>query len=240
MRGWLPLFLAAVLVTAIARFPLALAVHWSGAPVSAERIEGTIWKGRLEGATVDGYRLGRIDVSTRALPLLTGSVTSAVDVRGPVANGAALVSVRPGRLTFKLAEADVQIAPLNLRDAFGAPMSGTVEIRADNLTIAGGACRSGTVSISTDTLQKSAVRYGGEGFRLSGDGHCEDDIFLLPLSGSGPEGAADVTIRISAAGYQTELLIDPAEPDFAAVLSAYGFQQVGTRYSLIQRGEVFQ
>ena len=240
MRSWLPLFIAAVMVTAIVRFPLALAVHWSGAPVSAERIGGTIWKGYLQQATVDGYRLGRIDVSTHALPLLTGSLTAAVKVRGPVADGTALVSVRPGRLTFRSADADVQIAPLNLRDAFGAPMSGRVEIAADNLIIAGGACRGGTVAITTDTLQRSAVRYGGEGFTLAGDGRGEDDIFLLPLSGSGAEGAAEVTIRVSRTGYQTELLIDPAEPDFAAVLSAYGFQQVGTRYSLIQRGEVFQ
>lgn len=239
MRVWALLFGVTALLSAGIQFPLSLAIKLSGVPIQADRMTGTVWSGRLEGASLEGYPIGNVEMGAAFLPLLTGQLSARVDVDGPIARGKALISARPGRVRLNDAEALIWIAPLQLKDAFGAPMAGVVDITANDLVIADGACQAGQVSLSTDAYERSAVRYGGEGFPLSGDGVCEEGVFLLPLSGAGAEGSVEASIRVSKAGYQTELLVEPTDPQFGSLLAAYGFQQRGTQYSLIQRGEVF-
>ncbi|MEM9232629.1 MAG: type II secretion system protein N [Pseudomonadota bacterium] len=240
MGRWILLFAGTALLAVLVQFPLSLALRVSGAPVAADRVTGSVWAGRIEGATVQGYALGDVDVSAKLLPLITGRLVAAVDIEGPIARGHAVVTAQSGSLKFDETEAAVNIAPLALRDAFGAPMSGIVNLTADELELsADGRCLGGRAGLSTDTLQRSAVRYGGEGFQLSGEGACQDGVFILPLAGMGPEGSADVTIRVSRAGYQTEVVFVPTDQQLAAALSAYGFERDGGQYSLIQRGDVF-
>ncbi|RFB01651.1 type II secretion system protein N [Parvularcula marina] len=240
MFRWVALFGLSAVVAAVAMFPLNLALLLSAAPVEAQKVTGTVWKGRIEGASTQGYQLGDIDVSARLLPLLTGRLQAAVKIDGPIARGDAIVTARPGALRFDETDARVNIAALRLKDAFGAPMSGMVDFKTDELVLTeDGRCLGGEVSLSTDTLQRSAVHYGGQGFSLAGEGACTDEVLILPLSGEGPEGQAEVTIRVSRSGYQTELVIEPKDQQLAAALSAYGFEERGGRYSLIQRGDVF-
>lgn len=239
MRNWILLFVGVLVLTLVVRFPLSLALAWSGAPITAERVTGTIWNGQLTGVRAQGYDIGRVDIAARPLALLTGRFGADLAVSGPLVTGTASLAAGTSRVAVDEADLRVDISPLGLRDAFEAPMAGQVELAARDLVLTPEGCRQGIARVETDTLVRSAKRYGGEGFVLAGDGKCEDGIFLLPLSGEGPEGAAEVTIRLSRSGYQTELMIEPTDPDLAAALSAYGFQQQGTRYSLIQRGEVF-
>lgn len=240
MWRWLTLFTLTAITAAVALFPLQLALSLAAAPVAAERVTGTVWKGRLEGASMQGYQIGDIDVAARFLPLLTGRLQAGVHIEGPIARGDAVVTARPGVLRFDDTEARVNIATLQLKDAFGAPMSGMVDLTADDLVLTEeGRCLGGKVSVWTDTLERSAVRYGGQGFLLAGEGACQEEVLVLPLNGRGPEGSAEVTIRVSRLGYQTELVIEPTDQQLAAALSAYGFERQGTQYSLIQRGDVF-
>lgn len=238
--GGLLLFTVSALVTAVALLPLKLVLAVTAVPVQAERVEGTIWNGRIENAWIAGYPVGDVTVAGKALPLLTGRLAAKLRVQGQIADGGAVVAIGPrGHLMFKDADFVVNIAPLQLRDAFDAPMAGTVEVKSPHLVISPDACLAGELSLRTDTLQRSAARYGGEGFFLAGTGGCEAGALVLPLAGAGREGQVKAMIRISQAGYMTELVVEPADQRLVEALQLYGFQQRGKSYSLIQRGDLF-
>ncbi|MEM9988621.1 MAG: type II secretion system protein N [Pseudomonadota bacterium] len=237
--GYIGLFLVAAFITAVANLPLYLVVQAAGLPLQAERISGTIWKGQIENAWITGYPVGDVAVNAKLWPLLQGRLAADINLQGVIATGSSRVSVGMRRISFQNADFSVNISPLNLRDAFDAPMSGEVLLKSPSLTISPIACVEGTLSLTTDTLTKTAVRYGGEGFVLSGEGACEENAFLLPLKGEGPEGRVDATIRVSAEGYFTELNIEPTDRRLAGALELYGFQQQGNAFSLVQRGTLF-
>ena len=233
---------AAIFAGALAvKMPLALAVDLAGIPLAAEKIEGTIWNGRIEGAAYDAYPLGRVDVSARALPLLLGRLSAHIDVDGPFLRGGSDIALRGELITFAKAELKADMAPLALDDAFGQPMDGFVRVATDALVLAPDGCRRGRLHLETDTLERSAKRYGGKGFSLAGEGQCEPEggRFVLPLTGSGEEGEISVEIAVSPRGYETRTVIAPTDQKLASALAAYGFQRQGDQYSLVQRGEVF-
>jgi general secretion pathway protein N len=233
------LFVAVTLITAIVRLPLALVLGLADAPLRATEISGTIWNGRIEGAQVAGYALGDIDVSGHVLPLLSGHAGAGLVFSGPLVNGKADVDLGRASMRIENASLTVDLAPLQLFDAFGAPMRGTAEADIPQLVVEDGRCVLGALTVSTDVLRESVARYGGEGFVLDGEGGCEDGALVLPLMGQGPEGRADVVLRLARAGYLTELTFEPRDPRLAEALRQYGFQEQAGRYSLVQRGGIF-
>lgn len=240
MWRWAGLFFISMLIAFVAFLPLGLVVHYSGAPLQAAAMRGTVWQGTIQSASFEGYPLGDIRVRAKLLPLLAGTLRAELEIDGQIAKSQGTVSAGFGSIRFDDLKARVDIATLDLRDAFGAPMSGIVNLTADNLRVTyDGLCRHGAVTLRTDTFRRSAIQYGGEGFELSGAGECRDDLLLLPLNGSGPEGEAEVMIRVSRNGYQSELAFIPADEQLAMALTTFGFVQNGSRYSLTQRGDVF-
>lgn len=237
--GFAVLFVVAALLYGFVQLPLALVLKVTNAPISAERVTGTIWNGQLGNAWVTGYPAGDIWVSGHFMPLLTGRVAADITMRGAIANGVATVSLGLNSLHLQDTKLTVDLATLDLQDAFGAPMAGLVSLETPGITINRTACVEGTLSITTDTLEKTARRYGGEGFTLAGQGQCQDDAFLLPLQGEGADGRAEANIRVALAGYTTEFIVTPQDPSLEEVLRLYGFQQRGDSFSLIQRGEIF-
>ena len=242
-RGGLPgmalLFLVGMLISGVAALPLSLVLWAAGAPIEAERIRGTIWNGHIENAWIAGYPAGTIGVSGDLMTLLKGQVAADLSVRGSIANGRASVALGVNEINFRSADLAVELSPLELRDAFGAPMEGLVRLKTDGLTLTREQCAEGRLEFSTDTLQRTARRYGGEGFALLGTGRCEEGAFVLPLRGEGSEGSADAMIRVSLQGYTTELTVVPRDEDLANALDLYGFQQRGTAFTLVQRGTLF-
>ncbi|MEM9420978.1 MAG: type II secretion system protein N [Pseudomonadota bacterium] len=237
--GMVVLFIAGMLVSAVAALPLSLVLWAVGAPLEAERISGTIWNGRIENAWIAGYPAGDIGVSGEVAPLLNGRVAADLSVKGAIATGRASVLLGVNRIEFRSADLAVELSAMELRDAFGAPMEGLVRLKTDGLSLSREACTDGQLHFSTDTLQRTARRYGGKGFALAGLGRCEEGAFILPLRGEGEEGVADAMIRVTLQGYTTELTVVPADEALANALHLYGFQQQGDAYSLVQRGTLF-
>jgi hypothetical protein len=92
--AWL-LIIVVALVAAIAVLPLRLALDMAGATgLDATRVEGSIWRGRIIGASVGGVALGDLETRARpwppglafAGPALSGTVTrqGVADLRGRI------------------------------------------------------------------------------------------------------------------------------------------------------------
>lgn len=233
------LFFGVVIISALVMLPLSLAVRLSGVAIQAERISGTVWNGRIEKAWVTGYPVGDVDVNGHFLPLLKGTLVADLNVRGALVTGQGQVTASPNRLRFEDTDLVVDLAATNFRDALGSPMAGQVIATVPNLSLNREGCVSGSAKVSTNTLRSSARRYGGQGFDLTGQGRCQDGLFILPITGEGPEGRVNINVQISAQGYTTTMVVEPRLAELAEALQIYGFQKEGTAYSLIQRGEIF-
>ncbi|WOI54377.1 type II secretion system protein N [Parvularcula sp. LCG005] len=240
LSAYIVLFLVTSIVTVIARMPLSVVLYVAGAPVLADSVSGTVWNGRIENGYVLGYPLGNVDVSGKFLPLLRGRAAADVEVDGPLVSGTADVSVGRKRLVLHDTALDINLAGIAIMDAFGAPMSGTVRAKTDRLVVdtGQGQCLEGTVDVWTNTLERSAPRYGGRGFPMTGIGQCEAGAFVLPLAGEGIDGKAMANVRFGNRDYQTELIVEPRQRNLGQLLVGFGFQQRGNQYSLIQRGKV--
>lgn len=238
--GYSIVALVAAAITAMAFMPLSLALSLANVPILAERVEGTVWNGRLQNAWVSGYPLGTVHVSARALPLLRGRVGADVMVDGPVVRGRAFLGVGTGGETFVLRSAalDLSIQPLGFTDAFGAPMAGRIQAKSDRITLRDGQCVDGALQVATDTLAVSARRIGGEGFVLRGNGRCEAGAMVLPLAGEGTEGSAEVQVRVSNTSYTTEMAVVPRSPELAEALAFFGFEEQAGIYRWYLRGEI--
>jgi general secretion pathway protein N len=95
MRSWIALALFLFLLLA-ATLPLRLALGWAGADrfVSAARVEGTVWNGRLQDAQLRGLSLGDISLGLDIPALLTGRLALNYAADGaPRRNGAILRGV---------------------------------------------------------------------------------------------------------------------------------------------------
>jgi hypothetical protein len=104
--AWLVIIVVA-LVAAIAVLPLRLALDMAGATgLGAQRVEGSIWRGRIVGASVGGVALGDLETRARpwppglafAGPALSGTVTrqGVADLRGSIGPVAQLPFARIG------------------------------------------------------------------------------------------------------------------------------------------------
>lgn len=238
LLGFVVLFVVTTFVTLVARFPLSLALLIANAPLQAERVSGTIWNGQIQNAWVSGYPVGNVSVSASALPLLMGRLAADVDVRGRLVQGGGKVSM--GRRTIDLSDATfaIYLDELGVVSAFGTPIVGRVDAQVARLSLTDLKCRRADVSLVTDALARAVAPYGIDGMMLQGDGECEDDAFVLPLSGESQDGRADINIQIAPTGYMTELTLTPTNPAIGRVLVDAGFQQRGGAYSLIERGEL--
>lgn len=238
--AFLLLFSVTTITTLIARVPLAVALAIANPPLKAEHISGTIWNGEIDNAWVDNYPLGNIRISSEFLPFLTGKIAGELETSGGLLDGATRFQV--GRRSLRLWEGTFQthLELLRAQTAFGTPLQGRVDIQVMALELSGRTCRDGALSVATDALQRAVEPFGARGMMLSGDGHCEDGALVLPLSGSGPDGTAEINIRIGGEGYMTEVYITPTDRAVGEVLMQYGFNRNGARYGLIERGALPQ
>jgi len=241
---YLPLAgLALFIFLAIARLPLSLALDLSGVRAHGadwSAASGTVWNGTIAGVSLDGYPIGTVTQRTRFLPLLTGRVTSDVEIAGRPVNGEGRIGLAGQRVTLSDAAFLIDLAAYDVVDAFGAPLRGAVRLETDNLQLRGERCQSGVVSLWTDSMTYSARAWGGDGFPLAGTATCGDDgILHLALSGQGNGQTVSVTGTLDPSlDYLAEVRAGGLQEDVATGLMLYGFEQSGDDLILIQRGNL--
>ncbi len=199
--------LAAFALGLVAVLPLRLALGNSG--LSAQRISGSIWHGRIAAAQLHGLALGDIDVRMASLLPLRMAFDGLVS--GNVALDRSVIGLT-GRV--------------NTGSIVGFPVS-FVDFDAVSMGFDGGRCRASGGRVT--------VQLGG-GEVLRGSPACENDAWRLVLAPS--SGGTRVVLRLSGDGkYRADLrLSDVAEGDRQGLLAA-GFAPTPAGLARVVEGQ---
>lgn len=213
MRRWRLLVFAGVFVGAVlALLPLAFVLRFvdiDAAGVSASRVDGSVWRGRLVDAQWRGHALGDVRMRLAPLPLLLGRVE--LVVASPQFRGRVHTGDSP-RLRVDAARVAVEQV---IGNADAEWMFREVDLRFDSQRClgAGGQAR---IDVALAGMQPQAI---------TGDFACEGDAAVAHLA---PEGGAipvQGALRLHADGrFEVQWLASPTDPLMQAALQAQGFE----------------
>lgn len=222
--------LVAVLVL-LASVPLGLVLgaRAAEAGLSAERVSGTIWAGKLQGASFRGLAVGDVNVGLNPLALLLGQVRlgfSSAEARGAMRLAPQGIAFRGIGLTASTAV----VAP-------GLPLSGTAELSDFDLDLIGGACRGAGGMVRLSDLALDGVPLPG--LVLSGTPVCAEGAVRLPLTGQaqGIDVQAELVARASGA-YQLTATLRTTRPELDPLLTAAGYVRGLDGYSRTLTGRL--
>lgn len=204
----------------IAFLPMRLVLGWAGIGdegLSARRVDGSIWAGRLIEARIGNAPLGDLDASLSPLALLAGrarlSLDSRIDVPGRTVHGAVTTSRHAFGLTGMTADVAVGrlFAPLPVTTLSLDGVS--VSFRDEACDIAEGQVRA-TLGGAIGGLPLPAS--------LAGSIRCDGAALLVPLASTG--GGERVALRVTSDGrYHADFTLQPPDPSATTRLQAAGF-----------------
>ncbi|MEM1409238.1 MAG: type II secretion system protein N [Pseudomonadota bacterium] len=229
-------FVVFVVATA-ATLPLAVVTSRLDLPVEMTRVSGTVWKGAIDGLSVNGQTLGDAKFRVRPWSLLSGRPSAHIDFQGRGLQGAGDISFNGDLITLTDASGTADLVRFGFVDAFGQPLRGSVKTEVEALAFSlRQGCRRADLSVATDAVSRSLGAYAAEGFPLEGQGRCEGDALLLPLAGQGPDAAIEAELRLNKDGsYVTKLAVTPEARELGIFLAGMGFEERGGAF-VTQRG----
>jgi general secretion pathway protein N len=215
MRGrW---FIAVLILALIALFPLRVALGMAGPGkigLSADRVEGSIWRGSIHTLSIGPVVLGDVQTRLRPLFLLKGAIQShfsrpgALDGDAYIGVNTAGVRGATGILQFATSFGPLPIETLDLSDV-------SLEYRRDHCAAASGRIAA--------TLPR-AVTALGFATRLTGTPKCSGDALALTLASQ--SGLDSVRFRLTDDGhYQAVITARRNDPAEAARLVVAGFAE---------------
>lgn len=207
------LFALALAAGALVLLPLQLLAE-RGLPEGwrAREATGSVWAGRLRGASLHGYPLGDLDLRLHLLPLATG--TRVVSVRG---DGLQLRAAMGGRHGIEALQGDLDGLP-----APGLPgVVMALRLRDVGVVFRQGRC------LHAEGMVRAGLRWPGrddEQVALSGTPACAERAVLLPLRTEAGRLRMQADITIDATGaYRVQATVGDADPATAALLRQAGF-----------------
>ena len=228
---WTALFAAALL----ALLPLRLVLGLAGLGeqgLTARRVDGSIWAGRLVEATIGDAALGDLDARLSPLPLLTGEarlvLASPIDAPGRTVHGA----VASGGHRFGI---DGMTADVGVGRLF-APLPVT-RLALDGVTVRFRDERCDTAEGRVRAYLAGAVGGLPLPASLSGAVSCERGALVVPLVSAG--GGEAVRLSITADGrYHADFTLQPPDPATAARLALAGFVEGAGGWRLSVEGRL--
>lgn len=241
MTRLLAALFAVVLTAALILFlPLRTALGLMGADgmgLTAARVTGTIWSGRLEEAGFGGARLGDVAVGLDPFLLLLGRPQLKMEVQGGAVTGRAMLVGGAGGSGLAGAAGT---APLSLAPA-GLPIQGAVSVRDLTAVFKAGRCVRASGRVSTDLLQRNAALVGDDGVLLSGEAGCQGGALVVPLQGSSRTAAIVLTLRVEADGrYGLDTRITTSDPALSSRLALAGFVIDGSARRRTDQGRLWR
>lgn len=235
------LFVATMLVTLIARFPLAAVVHNVPLAMQYSAVTGTIWHGTVHDVVVQGEDVGDVSLSLSPLPLLRGAASGSVSLDGDSMTASGRFFVSANVITIRSAKADIDLQALRVRDTLGQPMRGRFKTDITEIRVVHGQCETADFTVETDALAASLGAFASRGFTLTGQASCRDGDLFVPLAGEGPDAAVLASLQLSGDGtYATSLEVTPSRQDLGLFLANFGFVQEGDRFITTTSGKLEQ
>lgn len=209
MSAWRLVFPAALVLALVLLMPLRLVLGIGGGPVSAEAVTGSVWNGKLQGASLGGERLGDVDAGLSLLPLFLGRANVRVD--GALIHGA-IFSTLSGK------GAAISTLSLPLSRAFGPVRLAGLEANGVNVRYRGKACAEaeGRVMLRVRSLIGEQT--------VSGNLRCGGAALAVDLMSQ--SGMQRISVRFPDSGhYEATLIMRTADPRETAGLAAAGFRE---------------
>lgn len=232
-RILLLVFALAVPAMLLAVLPLRLALEMADAGsrgLFAKSASGSVWNGRLEGATLRGVELGGASVRLSALPLLLGTRSARLSI--PQADARLLEGRRRG---VDRLDGELTLPPSAL--LAGIPLR--VQANGFQVLFSGDACHAagGRVTVVADQPDGTPL------VTLDGGPACEGRAAVMPLAALDGEGALarmQATLRLHPDGQweieaRVPVVEDPAE---GLALAAAGFRPGPGGWSRVERGRL--
>ena len=231
------LFAAALLVLLVVFAPLRWAMDRLGLEdqgLSAAEVRGTVWSGRLTGASWRGLHLGEAHVGLRPLPLLLGRTRMVIETDEGGPNPGRAVLVRGGGVSG-LTEATLNV-PVQLMNA-PLPLQGQLRMAGVTVLFRDGRCEQAQGRIATDILQRSAEFLQWQGPELSGSLACRGGALVAPLAGArdGTEIRAGFQVTGSGA-YRLDSRVLTSDLTLATALTLAGFQRRSDGLARVDEG----
>ena len=229
------LFLLVLIGTLVINTPLSFVLDKAGAQTVGLRwsaAEGTVFQGKLSGASYAGQQIGDIELKARMATLVIGKLGYDVIWQGAPGQGNGTLIV--GRQSFELADFNGQVRLDQLRylaneiRATGARLT----LREASLRFADGACSEAAGDVSSDVLTRFAERFGQDAGVFQGEITCDGP--MLQVDGMGDFGVEDeitAQLRIGMKEVSSlQALVRTLDDRIGGALIAYEFEPVAEGY----------
>jgi len=232
--------LVVFVVGAVTQLPLSLVTDRLGGPVDFGAVEGTIWDGKIEDIKVNGQTIGTATMKIDMLSLVRGKAKADASFEGRGLKGEGTVGFDGDLIEIRDATGSADLGRFGLVDAFGQKLRGTVEANIQHLAFSRSeGCQIAELNATTDAITRSLGAYAERGFPLSGQGRCEGEDLVVPLSGRGPDATIDAEMRVSKDGsYVSRMAVEPTADEMGAFLEGMGFRREGDVYVTERRGSL--
>lgn len=203
------IFVGALLLAIVGLVPLRIALALTGNMVAARSVEGTVWRGRLVGASLGGQSLGDLDASMSPLALFLGKARVQLD--GALLHGAVVGS-------FGGQGGDIRMLNLPLSRGFGPVMLTAMDVADAHARFRGHGCAEadGRVGFQLKSF------FGEQ--RLSGTLRCSGPVLAVDLLSQ--SAMERLSLRFSDPGrYQATLIVRASDTSQASGLAAAGFRE---------------
>ena len=232
------LFGALLLLALLACLPLRLVLGWVGVGdegLSARRVDGSIWAGRLVDARIGDAGLGDLAARVAPLRLLIGEARLVLDSVADAPGGTVHGAIVTGRHVVGLSGVTANVGvgrlfaplPVTALDLDGV----TIMFRDDACDRAEGRVRA--------TLAGAGGMTGGLPLpaSMAGSVRCDGAALLVPLTSAGGGEAVRLTIT-SDGRYHADFSVQPPDPATAQRLALAGFVEAAGGWRLSVEGRL--
>lgn len=203
------IFPAALLLAIVLLLPLRVALALTGDMIAARSVEGTVWDGRLLGASLGGQPVGDLDAGMSPLPLLLGKARVKVD--GALVHGAVIGS-------FGGQGGDIVVLNLPLSRTFGPVTLSALDVADAHVRFRGGDCAEADGRVGLQLRSFLGEQH------LSGTLRCSGPVLAVDLLSQ--SAMERLSLRFPDAGrYEATLIVRASDTGQAAGLAAAGFRE---------------
>lgn len=180
------LFLAALIVAAVAFTPLGFVLSQSGldrAGVGWAKVDGSVSNGRISGFYIQNQPVGDVKLKLRPMSLLSLSPTYDVQWGGAGGRGTGVVKLTRSTVDASELRAQQNISSIESLVPPVRAIGGSIRISDGAVKVTQSGCEFASGQISTDALTRVAEQYGKTVSVLEGPLSCDAGRFLLEMTG---------------------------------------------------------
>ncbi|MAV49708.1 MAG: hypothetical protein CME93_01970 [Hyphomonadaceae bacterium] len=231
MNKWIYAILAGLvfLSTVIVSMPLGFVMNRIGAGnfgVGWAQVEGSVFKGRINGVFTPSQAIGDIRLNLRPWSLFGGVVEYDFDWGSSGGRGSGVVGVSPNALRFDNVRFRHSLSAIEGMSSSIRMSGGDIRVTDGMVELDLSGCRQARGQIVSNALTKAAISYGKNFGPITGTLACDQGYFIAEMQSVSPAGdRIDISSRFGLLG-DANVAVDVMTSDFEiiALLQRFGFE----------------